>query len=92
MGEDQQCTSPVTWAILMHNDDKMVVGIKCDGKVEFGPGFDAGDEVAILFWESLGKNLPPGWGMPPPAIMAHTAIAVEVSTHDQSGVETGHTR
>lgn len=41
--------------VLVNSDQQLVVTLKGDGRVEFGPGFTTNEEAARLFWECVGK-------------------------------------
>jgi hypothetical protein len=49
----------VVYVIQLTNEkSEMIVGVKPDGSIEFGPGFTTVDQASKTFWETLGKAYP----------------------------------
>lgn len=52
-------TIETTYFTLMicGKDGHMIVGIKPDGQIDYGPGYDP-DEAAKAFWQAMVRNQP----------------------------------
>ncbi len=51
--------TPLTYVLCVYNDkQEMIVGIKPDGSVEYGPGYTTTEQSARDFWEILGRTYP----------------------------------
>ena len=50
---------PLTYVICIYNDNQeLVVAVKPDGSVEFGPGYTTTEQAARDFWQILGRTYP----------------------------------
>lgn len=53
---EMEIAEPTYYPLVFGTEKGMLVTVKLDGSVEYGPGFTTNEETAKLFWEQMGKQ------------------------------------